>query len=241
MAQEVTVPEVDPNPITLDQLKALMPARQKANLSQQLVDELNQVMDDPSYREQFRENLLGYTDVLQDPNLTLPGYISAVKYVSYKLMGMTNERSWKKTFPDRYQRLVDEKKEASYIRSVVCAYNRGKMVNQILLQTMVPVYVLNQDRVQEAINVQARLMLDPKVSHKVQCDAANSLLTHLKQPEATKVSLDIHVKQDESIGHLRREMTKLAIAQREAIASGSRNADEIAASKIIEGESERLQ
>lgn len=230
----------DPNPLTVDQLKALMPARQKQNISQKLVDELNQVMDDPSYREQFRENLLGYTDVLQDPNLTLPGYIAAVKYVSFKLMGLTNEKAWKKTFPDRYQRLIKEKKEDSYIRSVVCAYNRGKMVNQILQQTMVPIYVLNQDRVQEAINVQAGLMLSAK-SEKVRCEAANSLLTHLKQPEATKVSLDIQVKQDESIDQLRKVMIDLADAQRKAISSGAMTPDEMAASTIIEGDAERVE
>jgi hypothetical protein len=221
--------------VTVEQLKGVMPPRQRANITQGLVDELNQVMDDPSYREQFRENLLGYTDVLQDPNLTLPGYISAVKYVSYKMLGMTNENAWKKTFPDRFQRLLDEEKSPDYIRSVVSAYARGKTIAKIFQQAMMPVWILNQDKVQAAINVQAKLMLTAR-SEKVRSDAANSLLTHLKQPEATKVSLDIQVKQDETIPALRKEMTKLAAAQREALASGAMTPDAMAAAKLIEAE-----
>ena len=221
--------------LTVDQLKAVMPARQKQNVTQGFVNHLNQVIDEPEYREYFRENIIGHIDVLQDPNTSLKGYVRAVKYVSYKLMGHTNQEAWIKTFPERFQRLLDDEKPESYVRSLVCAYNKGQLVNKILEQTMVPTWVLNQDKFQKAINTQATLMVTAK-SEKVRTDAANSLLTHLKQPEASKVAIDVTVKQEDSIGELRRAVTKLSIAQAEAIKTNTQNAKDVAESNIIEGE-----
>jgi len=222
-------------PLTLEQLKAVMPARQKQNVTQEFVDHLNQIVEEPEFREQFRENVIGYVDVLQDPNTSLKGYIRAVKYVSFKIMGFSNQESWLRTFPERYQRLIDEEKPEAYIRSLVCAYNKGKLVNQILEQTLVPTWVLNNDKFQNAINVQASLMIHAK-SEKVRTDAANSLLTHLKRPEAAKVEIDIAVKEEDSIGELRRTMIKLGDAQAEAIRNRVMDAKDIAESEIIEGE-----
>ena len=221
--------------LTVEQLKKLMPARQKQNVTQSFVDNLNQMVVEPEFREHFRENILGYIDVLQDPNTSLKGYIRAVKYVSYKLMGDSNQEAWMKTFPERFQRLVDEEKPEAYIRSLVCAYNKGQLVNRILEQSMVPTWVLNQDKFQKAINTQAELMMLAK-SEKVRTDAANSLLTHLRQPEATKVSVDVTVKQEDSIGEMRRTVIELGKAQAEAIRLGIGNAKTVAESEIIEGE-----
>ena len=232
--------EDDSVPVTVDMLKAVMPKRQKANITQDLVDTLNDVTLDPEIRMQFKENFLGYTKVLEDPTTTLPGYLSAVKYISYTLMGCSNQESWIKTFPDRYQRLIDNEADASYIRSIISAYNRGKVVNLVRNQSMIPTYILNQDVYQKAINIQAELMVTAK-SEKVRSDAANSLLTHLKVPEAMKVKLDIDVKEDESVKELRAAMLELVGEQRRAIASGANSARSIAEGKIIDGSSRRLE
>jgi len=225
--------------LTVDALKAVMPKRQKHNINQSLVDELNKLVIDPEAREAFRENIAGYTSILQDPNIKLNTYIQAVKYVSYKLLGYTNQESWMKTFPVRYQRLIDLGKSATFIRSTVACYNRNKVVNLILEQSMVPVYVLNQDLFQKALNTQLELMVGAK-SEKVRTDAANSLLTHLKQPEVTKLKLDIEVRQDDSIRELRDATMELAKVQRLNIESGAMTADEVAKGKLINGECERI-
>ena len=108
------------------------------------MDDLNSIAGDPNYRDFFRENFLGFTEVLHDKHMSLPKYITAVKYVSYKLMGMTNEKAWQLSHPERYKECIQQKKDASYIRSVVCAYNKGLMVQRMLNQAMIPVWVLNQ-------------------------------------------------------------------------------------------------
>lgn len=225
--------------LTVEQVKAVVPNRQRKNITPELVNDLNRIADDINFREFFRENVLSYIDVLQDPHSTMEGYIAAVKYVSFKSMGNTNEKAWKKTFPDRYQKFIDDGRDAGYIRSVVSAYNRGQMVQQMLRQALIPIWLLNQDKVQDAINVQCLLMVTAK-SEKVRSDAANSLLTHLKQPEATTLKLDVNVRQDESINELRRAMIELAEKQREAISRGSMNAKDLGEAKLVEGESQRI-
>ena len=232
--QAMTVPVPEDSPaLSLEQLKSVMPSRQKQNITQKLVDEINHLMIEPEYREYFRNNIISYADVLQDPNTTIRGYVKAVKYVSYKLMGFTNQESYIKTFPERYQRLCDEDKDPSYLRSLVSAYNKGELVNRILEQSLVPTWVLNADLFQKALNQQAVLMTSAK-SEKVRSEAADSLLRHLKRPEAAKLELDVTMKQDESVKQLTEAMAKLVDAQRESIARGERSAQEIAESSIID-------
>lgn len=226
--------------LTVDVLKAVMPKRQKHNINQSLVDELNKLVVDPEAREAFRENIIGYTSILQDPNIKLNTYIQAIKYVSYKLLGYTNQESWMKTFPVRYQRLIDLGKDAGFIRSTVACYNRNQIVNKILEQTMVPNWIVNHDSWQKALNTQVTLMVTAE-SEKVRTDAANSVLTHLAQPEVTKLTLDIEVRQDDSIRQLRDATLELVAAQKLNIQSGAMTAAEVAKGKIILGECERIE
>jgi hypothetical protein len=230
-------------PLTVDALKAVMPKRQKHNITDSLVDELNSLVTDPEERRSFRENLVSYASILDDPNVKLPDYIHAVRYVSYQLMGMTNQQSWIRTFPERYQRLIDDGKitegDDAHLRATVSSYNRGKVVNAIREQTLIPTWVLNSDIHQKAINRLAQLMVTSK-SDKVQADAAASLLTHLKMPETVKMKLDVEVREDDSIKQLRGAVTELVKAQREAIQTGTSDAERIAAAKLINAEYERI-
>jgi hypothetical protein len=182
--------------------------------------------------ESYRENLLSYTKVMADGRFKVDSYIHAVKYVSHKLMGCTNIEAYIKTFPDKYARFVQQGVQAKDIASYVTAYNKSKLVNLIFEQTLIPSYVLNQDLYQKALNVQAELMVNSH-SDKVRCDAANSLLTHLKMPETQKVELEIGVKEDSSIGALRQATLELARQQRLAMEAGQMSAQEVAHTKIV--------
>lgn len=233
------VPE-DTSKLTVETLKATMPKRMKGNITESLVNKLNKLVTDPDERVYFRENLLSYTHVLQDPNVKLEAYIHAVRYVSYKLMGMTNQEAWIKTFPDRYQRILNDGKSDAHLRATVSGYNKNKIVATVYEQALIPVHVLNADVFQKAVTTQAELMTNPNVSDKVRSDAANSLMTHLKPPEARKLELDVAVAEDDSLRELRRAVTDLAVAQKEAIEVGTEDARRIAESKLINGESERV-
>ena len=229
----------DEAPLTVESLKGVMPKRQKHNITKSLVDNINNLVSDPEARNVFRENLLGFTGALGDPNIKMSNYVLAVKYVSYKLLDYTNQEAWIKTFPDRYQRLMAQQKDDVWIRATVGSYHKGKLVTHLLEQAMTPTWIVNADLFQKALNTQAHLMVTAK-SEKVRTDAANSLLTHLKQPETTKLKLEVEVKQDDSIRELKEATLKLVEEQRRAIKAGANTAEEIAKGKIIPGEAKRI-
>lgn len=212
-----------------------LPKQYKGQVSDDLVSSVNGLLTDPILRENFKENIVGYSNILANGRYDLNRYVDAVKYVSCKLLGLSTVEAYAKTFPQRYQRLVDENSSDSQISSMAAAYNRTKLVNMIYEQTLVPTHVLNADVFQKAINVQAHLMMTAK-SEKVRSDAANSLLSHLKRPEAQKIELDIGLKEDKSIDELRNSTMELVSMQRKMLESGMMNAKQVAHSKIIQGE-----
>lgn len=226
--------------LTIEQFKMALPEKVKKSLNQELIDQINTTISDPEIYEAYRENLLSYTKVMADGRFKVTSYIDAVRYVSHKLMGCTNIEAYTKTFPDKYTRFVAQGVTSKDIASYVTAYNKSKLVNLIFEQTLIPSYVLNQDMYQKALNVQAELMVSAN-SEKVRCDAANSLLTHLKMPETQKVELDIGIREDSSIAALRATTLELARQQRLMMESGAMNAQQVAHSKLIlEGEAREV-
>lgn len=219
-------------PMTVEEFKAALPEKMRKTVSQELIDEINQTLSEPELFEQYRENLISYTRVMADGKFQVPQYLSAVKYVGFKLQGNSNIEAYSRTFPEKIQRFTQQGTAAKDIAAYVSAYNKSKLVNLIFAQTMTPFWVLNQDVYQKALNVQADLMINAN-SEKVRTDAANSLLTHLKPPEIKKIELDIGVKEDSSIANLRAATMQLAAQQRLALQSGSANALEIAHSQVV--------
>ena len=226
--------------LTVDQFKQALPDKVKKSVNQELIDQINTTLSDPDMYEAYRDNLLSYTKVMSDGRFKVAEYINAVKYVSHKLMGCTNIEAYSKTFPDKIARFTAQGVLPKDIASYVTAYNKSKLVNLIMEQTLIPSYVLNQDLYQKALNVQAELMVSAK-SEKVRSDAANSLLTHLKMPETQKVELEIGVKEDSAIAALRATTMELARQQRMMLEAGAMNAQEVAHSRlVIEGEAKEI-
>ena len=218
--------------LTLETFRTALPDKVKKTINQELMDSINKTLSDPDMYETYRENLLSYASVMADGRFKMESYVSAVKYVSHKLMGASNIAAYIKTFPDKYQDFINRGIETKDIASYVTAYNKSKLVNLIMEQTLIPSYVLNQDLYQKALNVQAELMLTAK-SEKVRSDAANSLLTQLKMPEVNKVQLDVNVKEDGSIAALRESTLELERQQKLMVQAGAMNAQEVAHSKLV--------
>ena len=218
--------------LTLETFRTALPDKVKKTINQDLMDSINKTLSDPDMFETYRENLLSYASVMADGRFKMESYVSAVKYVSHKLMGASNIAAYIKTFPDKYQDFINRGIETKDIASYVTAYNKSKLVNLIMEQTLIPSYVLNQDLYQKALNVQAELMLTAK-SEKVRSDAANSLLTQLKMPEISKVQLDVNVKEDGSINALRETTLELVRQQRLMMEAGAMNAQQVANSKLV--------
>lgn len=239
VAEEIeTETEVVPlvSEFTKEQFINCLPAQVKKSVNQDLIDSVNKTLSDPEFYEQYRDNLLSYSNVLAQGKFKLQNYIDAVRYVSYKLMGDTNIKAYSKAFPEKIERFNKQGVASKDVASYVSAYNKSKLVNLIFEQSLVPSWVLNQDLYQKALNTQAELMLTAN-SEKVRSDAANSLLTHLKQPETQKVQLDIGVQEDKTIESLRATTMELVAQQKAMLKAGAITAQEAAHSKlVVEGE-----
>lgn len=218
--------------LTLEEVTAAVPAQLRTSVSQHLVDMLNNLQVDPEMASNIKDNFLSYSAVLKEGRFKIEDYFNAVQYVSYKIMNMSNQDAYIRTFPQRHADLVARGASAKDISSYVAAYHKGKLVNLIMEQVMVPVWVLNQDMFQKALNVQYDLMTDVDMSGKVRTDAANSILTHLKKPEKMDFQLNMNTPESSGMKELTAALTNLANAQLEQIREGNVKTIDIASSKL---------
>lgn len=221
-------------PLTEDDVKRALPANLRASVTQTLVDTLNTLSSDPLAAENIRDNFVSYASILKEGRFKTEDYLHAVAYVSFKLMGYTNEDSYARTFPQRYSTLLAKGISKKDISAYVSAYHRGKLVNLIMEQSLVPTWVLNQDLFQRALNVQADLMLNAN-SEKVRTEAANSILTHLKKPEP-KGDFQINLQTAESSGlaDMRNMLEQLAGQQRAMIEQGAMKTIDVASARLVQ-------
>jgi len=232
--------------VTLEELRRTSPKHIARLVTQDTVDLLNDIErdEDGVFVEAFKQNMLSHSNILKDGKFSLGDYINAVRFVSYKLMEMSNIDAYMLTFPDRYERLIDKFRALGIqddeirdkkISPYVSAYNKTELVKRVTEQALVPSHILNAHMFQEALNVQATLMLSAR-SEMVRSQAADSVLRYTKMPEESKIQLDITHKEDDAIKDLREEMRRLAQTQQEATQLGSVSPKEIAESNIVTAE-----
>jgi hypothetical protein len=206
--------------LTVQELAKALPANLKSAATPALLAKVNGIVSDPTLAEQMRENFVSYTHVLADGKYKMDDYINAVMYVSYKLMGHSNQDAYAKTFPQRYATMQAAGRPPKEISAYVSIYNKGKLVNAIMEQSVIPSWVLNQDVYQEAINVQKDLMLNAQ-SEKVRSDAANSLLTHLARPKEVGPGININLGDKvDGMEDLRRTLMEISGVSRQLIEQG---------------------
>lgn len=219
------------NVLTLESVRKSVPSHLRNNVSQDLVDNLNNIALDPIMAEDIRNNFVSYSSILKEGKFKLEEYLNAVAYVSYKIMNNTNEEAYAKTFPQRYAKLIANGTSKKDIASYVSAYNKGKLVNLILEATLVPTWVLNQDIHQKAINRLADLMQNA-TSEKVQVEAASSLLTHLGKPKEGNFQINIGETENAGMKEMRQLLQEVAQNQREAIQTGRMKTIDVAAQRL---------
>ena len=222
--------------ITTELIKRALPKKVKGNFTEEMIENLDKVVSDPEERSSYYRNIVTYASVLLDGNFRLEDYFAAVRYVGFKLLGNTNQMSYMKTFPHRYQRLINNGKSDDDISGYVAAFQRTMLVGKILEQSIVPLYISHQDLAYEALATLVTTMQETP-SDRIRIDAADRILLHLKIPEVAKVQLDVNVKEDDSIRDLRQATLTLVEQQKRMLEAGAMNVKEIAHSKIlIEGE-----
>lgn len=203
--------------ITSEQLELALGSRRNW-ASQELVTTLNTLETDGA--DLVRENWLTHANVLREGTYSLDQYTTAIKYVSLKQMGHTNQQAYSIALAERYQELVAKGYDDQRISSHVSAYHKGALVQKLLAQSTVPLYMLYQDEAHKAIKTLVQVMTEPNASFKTRAEAADKLLTHVKRPEAAKIELEVNQKQSDGMTELTTMMRELAQKQLAAIADG---------------------
>jgi hypothetical protein len=216
-----------------EQQLALALGSKKNWASEELLNTLNSIETDGA--DFVRENWLTHASVMREGNYTLDQYTTAIKYVSLKQMGHTNQSAYSIALADRYTDMCARGFDERRLSSHISAYHKGALVQKILAQSTVPIYMLYQDEQHQAIKTLVQLMTDANVSNKVRADAANSLLTHVKRPEAAKVQLEVNHKPSDGMIELTNMMQELATKQLNALKNGG-SVREVANLPVIEGE-----
>lgn len=219
--------------LTVEMVQGAVPANLKGSVTQSLVDRINKLDEDSHLAETMRENFITYSSVLTEGKFKVEDYLNAVKFVSLLLMRLSKRDAWVRTFPDRYQKLLQEGADKKTVSSHVAMYASGKLVNQILERSLIPFHIINQDARQKALDTQVRLMLGAH-SDLVRMQAANSVLVHTTPPkEVVAAQVTVNVGTTSALRNLEGMLNQLAQQQKQMIESGAATTRTIAAQSMV--------
>jgi hypothetical protein len=166
-----------------------------------------------------RENWLTHANILREGTYSMEQYTTAIKYVSLKQMGHTNQQAYSIALGDRYRDLVAKGYDDQRISSHVAAFHKGILVQKLLAQSTIPLYMLYQDETHKAIKTLVEVMTNETTSPRTRAEAADKLLAHIKRPESAKIELEVTHNQG-GMQELQVMMGELARKQLAAIADG---------------------
>ena len=238
LADKVSIvkePEVEL--LSVEGLKKIYPRKVNDDVLAECVKVMNDSVKDMDaiMQEHYRDNLVSVIDVIRDgEKIKFKDYVKAVKFCSFKMAGYTDTRAYSLTFPERIERMAKDGISNTNLYVYANSYAKNKVVVEIMAKLIVPTHIMFQDYFSLAVKTQVEIMTDDSVSPKVRSDAANSLMTHLKQPEIKQAELKISTSDNGAIGSLTEALNNLSNAQKQALSSGSIKLKDISEAEIIE-------
>lgn len=210
--------------LTVEKLKSFMPKGASAEVTQAIVDKINNTGNETGLlQEVFEEQILSYAGLVSGKGRTFEKLVNALKYCNLKLIpGMTNERAWAITFPDKYDKLITEKRFAA---SHVSMYNSSEMVIEIDKMLMMPVAIqyapMFHHSVKKLFDLSNGIAAGGKeASPHVQFMATAELAKLTKMPETAKVEVDVKVNQGSIIDEYEKAISMMANAKLNEIKNG---------------------
>lgn len=219
--------------LTRDEVEKALPVNLKNAATQAFTDQINNLSSDPLVAKDIRENFISYSRILQEGKFKSEDYLHAVAYVSFKHMGYSNQEAYYRTFPARHAALMAKGTSQKDISAYVAAYHRGKLVNLIMEQSVVPLWIVNLENYQRAINTQVAIMENDLLPAIARTAAANSVLTHLAEPKKAAGAINLNIVESSGMNEMRKLLSDLAMNQRQAIEAGA-SPREIANQRIID-------
>lgn len=231
--------EPEPDLLSVEGLQKIYPRKVNRETLEECVKMMNEsIVDmDSVMREHYRDNLIGVIDVIKEgERIKFADYVKAVKFCSFKMAGYTDTRAYSLTFPERIERMAREGISNANLYVYANSYAKNKVVVEIMAKLMVPTHIMYQDYFHMAVKTQVEIMTDDSVSPKVRSDAANSLMTHLKQPEIKQAELSINTSDSGVINQLSEALNNLSKGHKELLSQGKTTLKDISEAVIIEVE-----
>jgi len=217
--------------LTYKEFRRALPSNKRSLVNEEVFKTIKKIIDDPEI--DISDELISYAGVLQEGRFKVTDYAKACKYVAFKNMGMSNIDAYDRTFPGKITKWLEAGKTIDRIHQYIHRYNNSKLVVEITKRIIIPTNILNQDKVQKAINVLSDLMLNAK-SEMVRMKSAETLIRELKVDEDNKLELDITIKKDESLEQLEQTLVKFAEVQYNAIKENKSTPKQIAEMNILD-------
>ena len=221
--------------MSLEELKECLPASLQGAASVELLGRVNAGFNDPEAVEIYKENLVDYQGIMQSGKFKISSYVDAVRYVTFKLLGDLNQDAYAKTFPDKFNDFIARGMSSKTISAYVSAYHGGKLVTQLLEQSLVPFWLVNQKARQDALNKQVSLMMTAE-SEFVQSQAAESGLRHTEKPKEAGPLINFDMRENSGMGELKNLLQELAGNQLDLIQKGSATVKSIVEQVIVDVE-----
>lgn len=229
MASAVATQESREAKLDLQVLQSQLTKKQQNMLNQGTVDELNKLIDDPDYGEEFVDMYRDHLNILsQNSKYTSNGYMSAVKFFALIESGNNITNAYCKVFPERLKRRLDRGQSKDDIRGEASRFNTTALVNEIRKVAGIPINLIYRHLLHEAILEQAELMRTAR-SEMVRQKAGDTLIRELKPTEDQVISVKVEDGTKSAIQQLREAAEKLAIQEMQSAKAG------ISLKTIIEG------
>ena len=102
---------------------------------------------------------MSHNHLLKEGKFSIEQYVNAVKFISFRLLDNSQRRAYELTFPAKVTDWLANGVEEKAISSYVHAYNNTKLVMRLYDVTLVPFHLLHSPFRQEALMVEAKLLV----------------------------------------------------------------------------------
>ena len=205
--------------MTLEELKVMMPSKKKKFMNQELVDMINDAETRGDFEGEFEKKVISYSSILTQGRYKTKDYIAAVEFVTYYLGGDEQAEAYIKAFPSKVKKRVLEGK-TPYATGAPSMYFSGQLVQGILAQAQMSVRMRHYNKIDFAVETLFELATSGTATDRTRMESADKLLTHLKEPDQSKVEMEVSIKKDEGGIALEKKMLEVATLQKEAYEKG---------------------
>lgn len=206
-------------------------------ITQDVVDELNALIEDPDYGDDFLEAYSNFFNVMEkNGQWSTAKYMNALKFFTLVEANHTAVDAYVKVFPERLEARHKRGESKRDMGGEASRYNASALVNEIRKVANISVKLIHRHTFHDAISMTAKMMYDNNVSPAVRQKAAEVLIRELKPEEDKQINVTV-TNEGSAIDELRKATEALVLEQRRGMEAGIA-VKWIAESSIIETEVE---